>query len=694
MSTPLQLLIIEDSRSDAAMMVRLLSKAGYDVRDERVENADEMQAALARQIWNVVIADYRLPEFNAPAALALLQQAGLDIPFIVVSGTIGEDTAVAMMKAGAHDYLMKDKLSRLAPAIERELRDAQVRRERKQADEDLRQRAAQLALINDIGSKIAALSALEGVLERAARLVQNSFGYHHVALFLLEGGTARLKAIAGSYQDYFPPQHSQPLDRGVIGWVGSHGEKMVVGDVNAEPRYMSNISAQTITRAELCLPIKIADRVAGILDIQSPQLNAFNENDVMAMETLTHQIAVAIENAHLYEQLLTAYEDLRQTQQVLFKEERLRAMGQMASGIAHDINNALVPILGFTEILLVTEPNLTESARKRLQRIQTAGEDITHTVSRLRQLYRQRDEEESLLPVDLNQIAEQVIELTRPQWRDIPLQQAIVITVETDLEDDLPPAQGIESELREALTNLVINAAHAMPQGGVLTVLTRLVEPDLLLEVIDTGIGMDAETREHCLDPFFTTKGEQGTGLGLAMVFGTMQRHEGSLEIDSAPGQGTTIRLRFPRREWVPPADNTKANQPTHARSLRILCVDDDPRVRELIEDMLRVDGHRPTLVDGGQAGIDAFLAALAQGQPFDVVITDLGMPHVGGYEVAAAVKQAVPDIPVILLSGWGQQLQDRAERLAGVDMVLNKPATFSDLRAALAKILAGWSGS
>lgn len=225
-----------------------------------------------------------------------------------------------------HLRLLTNKLSEKVDELEQQIA------ERRQAEEELEQRATQLALINDIGSKIAALLELEGVLERAARLVQENFGYHHVALFLVEGEQAKLKAIAGSYQSYFPPNHSQSLSQGIIGWVGSHGEKLIVNNIDAAGIYISLIPDQTITKSELCLPIKVAGRVEGILDIQSPRLNAFSENDIVAMETLADQIAVAIANARLYQAMqIELAERKRAETHILQNADRAEALVRVAA---------------------------------------------------------------------------------------------------------------------------------------------------------------------------------------------------------------------------------------------------------------------------------------------------------------------------------------------------------------------------
>ncbi len=256
-----------------------------------------------------------------------------------------------------------------------------------------------------------------------------------------------------------------------------------------------------------------------------------------------------------------------------------------------------------------------------------------------------------------------------------------------DLTADLPFVAGIESEIREALTNLVGNAVDAIPQGGTITLRTRLAGECPILEVVDTGIGMDEQTRLRCLDPFYTTKGKQGTGLGLAMIFGVMQRHEGEIEIDSALGQGTTMRLVFPLRESVGMGDVSPEKRVAVSSPLRILCIDDDPMLQELLREMLVRDGHAVVVADGGQAGLEAFRAALEGDEPFEVVITDLGMPHMDGRQVARAVKQESPETPVLLLTGWGTRLHAEGDIPAAVDIVLNKPPGLNQMREALNRV-------
>jgi signal transduction histidine kinase/CheY-like chemotaxis protein len=389
--------------------------------------------------------------------------------------------------------------------------------------------------------------------------------------------------------------------------------------------------------------------------------------------------------AQLYGALQQAYDDLRQTREAMLQQDRLRALGQMASGIAHDINNAISPVTVYTESLLEHEPNLSERARGYLQTIQRAAHDVAHTVSRMREFYRQREPQLILAQVQLNQLAEQVIELTRARWSDMPQQRGHVIRVHTEFAPDLPAVMGSESEIREALTNLVFNAVDAMPEGGTLTVRTRVAPLGVVIEVADTGVGMDEETRRRCFEPFFTTKGERGTGLGLAMVYGVVRRHSAEVEIESAVGRGTTVRLVFARISGSVLAVRPGAAQARPPR-MRILLVDDDPLVLRSLRDALELDGHAVHAANGGEDGIRAFQASRERGEAFAVVITDLGMPYVDGRQVAAAVKAASASTPVILLTGWGQRLADDGEALPNVDHLLSKPPDLHKLRAVLVR--------
>ncbi len=382
--------------------------------------------------------------------------------------------------------------------------------------------------------------------------------------------------------------------------------------------------------------------------------------------------------------------ELRQAQHAALQQERLSALGQMASGIAHDINNAISPVALYVESLLESDQTLSPRARQYLPIVLRAIDDVASTVARMREFYRAREHQVVLVPADLNSLVNQVVDLTRARWSDMPLQRGIVISVVTELDRELPAVSGIESEIREALTNLIFNAVDAMPEGGTLTVRTSVVDGGRgCVEVGDTGVGMDAATRQRCLEPFFTTKGERGTGLGLAMVYGFVQRHGAQIEIDSAPGQGTRIRVLFPvAPESGAVAENDAGSSAEPLGSLRILVIDDDPLVLDALRETLEGEGHVVVAAADPRAGVEAFLGARAH-DPFGAVVTALGMPHLDGRAVAKAVKEVSPETPVILLTGWGQRAGADTDGMAHVDRVLGKPPKARELRAALAQCCA-----
>jgi signal transduction histidine kinase/ActR/RegA family two-component response regulator len=451
-------------------------------------------------------------------------------------------------------------------------------------------------------------------------------------------------------------------------------------------------------RSLVAAPLVAESQVFGVLIAARRQADSFSSSDCEFLRQLSEHAALAAHQAQLYSSLQQAYDDLRRSQQTVLQQERLRSLGQMASGVAHDINNALSPVALYTESLLEQESSLSDRARSYLATIQRAIDDVAHTVSRMREFYRPQQPELSLLRIDLNHIVDQVLDLTRVRWRDIPQEYGAVIDLRTELQPELSSITGAEHEIRDALTNLIFNAVDAMPNGGTLTISTRTVASTGMnvsntaatvhLEVSDTGVGMDEETQRRCLEPFYTTKGERGTGLGLAMVYGMVQRHSAEIEIDSAPNKGTTLRLIFPVAASETTLRDQQVKQALPIQPLRILIVDDDPLIIESLRNTLQNDGHRVTAADGGQMGIDAFLAANNHNEPFAVVITDLGMPYIDGRKVAAAVKVASPATPVVLLTGWGQRLISDNEIPAHVDRVLNKPPRLRDLRAVLAEFV------
>ncbi len=570
--------------------------------------------------------------------------------------------------------------------------------EQKKAAGKLQAQLERMGLLQQITRAIGERQDLKSIFGVAIRTLEDRMPIDFGCLCLYEPADKRLSVTSVGLRSRQLALQLALTEQSHIAIDENGLSRCVQGHLVYEPdvNQVSSAFPQRLARAGLCsvvaAPLMVESQIFGVLIAGRHEPHSFGSGECEFLRQLSEHVALAAHQAQLYGALQAAYEDLRQTREAVMQQERLRALGQMASGIAHDINNAISPVALYTDSLLEREPNLSAQGRDQLQIIQRAIHDVGATVARMREFYRQRESQLSLSAVQLNQLVPQVVDLTRARWSDMPQQRGIVIHLRTELADDPPVIMGIESEIREALTNLIFNAVDAMPEGGTLTLRTRVVgrpsEPSrrVQLEVSDTGGGMDEETRRRCLDPFFSTKGERGTGLGLAMVYGMVQRHGAEIDIESAVAQGTTMRLSFiaPAGAADVPAQSQAAY--SMPANLRILIVDDDPVLLKSLQDTLEGDGHSIVTASGGQPGIEAFLAAHAQGKPFQAVITDLGMPYVDGRQVCAAVKTAAPHTIVVMLTGWGQRFVAEGGTPLYVNTVLSKPPKLRELREALAR--------
>lgn len=574
--------------------------------------------------------------------------------------------------------------------------------ERKRADERLRAHLARLDLLRQVTRAISEHQDLPSIYQVVVRCLEEQMPIDFACVCLYDRNTHTLTVSRVGVNSAALAMKLALTEQAVFSVDRNGLSRCVLGELVYEPN-LDEIDAPFPRRlvggglhSLLVAPLQVETQVVGLVLAARRQSHAFSSGECEFLHQLSAHVALATRHAELYSALQRAYDDLRQTQQAVMQHERLRAVGQMASGIAHDINNALTPVVVYAERILNKETSLSERARNDLGIILRASDDIAATVRGLREFYRPQGPAGKMTGADLNQVIQQVLELTQTQWRDTAHQRGVEIEVHSDLAPDLPYVVGVESELREALTNLVLNAIDAMPTGGLLTLRSRCNDGRMdgvsgrrtvQVEVSDTGIGMDEQTRQRCLEPFFTTKGERGTGLGLAMVFGIVQRHGGDIAIDSTPGQGTTFRLVF--SNITSNRDPTVQELAKVPKRLRLLLVDDDPIILKALSDMLQDDGHDLVMANGGQEGIDTFQANLIAANLFDAVITDLGMPRVDGRRVAAAVKAAAPTTPVIMLTGWGQRLQDEEQLPPNVDRLLSKPPKLHEIRTVLLHLTA-----
>jgi PAS domain S-box-containing protein len=382
--------------------------------------------------------------------------------------------------------------------------------------------------------------------------------------------------------------------------------------------------------------------------------------------------------------LENALADLKNAEQQVIQQERLSALGTMASGIAHDFNNSLTAILGGSELLLSRPEYLDdkEKARSYIEMMATAAQDAGKIVNRLREFYRHREDSEVLAPVNINDLVSEVVALTQPKWKAEAEVRSVSVNVHTELQE-VPQIAGNAANLREMLTNLIFNAVDAMPRGGTITIRTRRDKDHVVLDVIDTGTGMTDEVRRRCLEPFFTTEGQRGTGLGLSMVYGILQRHQSTLEIETEVGKGTTFVIRLPvqtaQLQFAPITQPLNVTQPLH-----VLVVDDETVVRKIVGEYLKMDGHIVEAANSGDDGLEKF-----RNSRFDLVLVDRAMPGMSGDQVAATIKDANPAVPVIMLTGFGAMMEAADEKPTGVDFIVGKPVTIKALRAAVSKAVA-----
>ncbi|MBA4315715.1 MAG: hypothetical protein C0422_10390 [Alcaligenaceae bacterium] len=435
-------------------------------------------------------------------------------------------------------------------------------------------------------------------------------------------------------------------------------------------------------------PLMHESKVLGIITTARKGLDAFSPDELEFLRQLAEHVGLALAQTELLRELQEAYQNLQRTQQLVLQQERLRALAEMAGGIAHDINNAISPVALYTDALLSSESNLSERGRKQLQTIQLAIDDVARTVDRMGQFSRRQEDGVELTSVNLAKVCEQSMELTKARWHDIPLRNGISIEFNVELGQDVPEIDASEPELREALTNLIFNAVDAMPRGGTITLSTRLEKKSdhdqVVIEIRDTGLGMNEETLKRCLEPFYTTKGERGTGLGLAMVYGIVKRMRGQIEIDSQENKGCTVRILLPTGCRQNKLQTRETGDQKPQPSFHILLIDDDTKVLGALKDGLSASGHRVQIANSGPHGIELFTKAIAEGAPFDAVITDLGMPGMDGRQVAEALKNINKDCPVTLLTGWGKQLDAQTTVIPHIDAVLAKPPKISEIQALL----------
>ncbi len=692
-----RILIVDDEDTIRFVLQSLVSGMGHET--VVAGSAEEGLARLTEAPVSVALIDIILPGINGIELLRRIKQASPDTEVMVMTSHSSLETAIEALRHGAYDYLSKpfeldDVSSALTRALERRsltLRNRQLLAEQEARNRELAALVKRLGSLNVAGQTMSGMRTLSELFDCLLDLVTEELASDRASIMLLEEEPGELYiAAARGFDAEVAKTVRLKLGEGIAGQVAATGQALLIKDAQSDPRMPKPADSrlgQTLVSTPILLsvPIKGPGKVLGVLNISQRRSGIpFDEEDLAYLSGLAGQAAVAIERARHSDQLREALQSLQATQEQLVASARIGALGKMAAGVAHDFNNILNGILGRTQILLGSLGHPPADLDKALDGLHTLealalqGAEAVRRLQEFSRIRRDRPEEST----DLVAAAKQAVELTKPKWQDEQAAAGRQIFVELELAP-VPRVPGNLNEVCQAISNLIFNAVEAMPEGGLLTLRSFTEGEMVCLEVIDAGIGMNVETKARLFEPFFTTK-PKGQGLGTSVVYGIVARLGGTIQVDSEIGQGTAITLKLPRDDSspVPPA-----RKPGEARApelpCRVLVVDDQEENLHFYRDALESSGLEVQIASSGADGI----AALEQ-RPFDVVVTDLGMPGMSGWDVSKAVKVKRPGTPVVLLSGWAVQ-QDQAELAgAGVDLVLAKPITIPDLLRGLSEVV------
>jgi PAS domain S-box-containing protein len=662
MTDALRLLMVEDSPSDAKLVVQELQRTWGPFVFERVDTAEGMVAALARDRWDLVISDWSMPRFSAPDALRILREKGVDLPFIIVSGTIGEDSAVLAMRTGAHDYVLKDKLGRLTPAVERELRECKERAARREAERALRQSEARFRRLDEAGILGITIADVHGNILDANDTYLKMFGYSRGELAL---GALR-------WSDMTPP------------------ELLPLGDRALEQLRESGVAPPWETECfhKNGTPVPI---LVGVAMLEYPRSIAFvaDLTDRRRAERESYRMAVEAKKEQASRE--RAEDALRRSEEQLRQAQKMEAVGRLAGGVAHDFNNVLSVILTYGELLL-GDLKPGDPMRADVEEIRKAASRAAGLTGQLLLFSRQQVVEPKV--IDLCEILGSM---------DRMLQRILGEDVEVV---SLPSKatgriKADPSHIEQVILNLVVNARDAMPTGGKLTIETNNVDldedhalghlstkpgPYVMLAVTDTGIGMDRETQARIFEPFFTTKEiGKGTGLGLSTVFGIVQQAGGSVWVDSEPGKGTTFKVYLPRVDAEVDVPRTQVSPATLRGTETILLVEDEEQVRAVAFSILRRQGYQ---VLPAQHGSEALLLSERHPQPIDLLLTDVVMPQMSGPELARKLAVARPEMKVLCMSGYTDDSIVRHGVLDSGVAFIQKPITPASLAKKVREVL------
>jgi PAS domain S-box-containing protein len=761
MSMPLRILIVEDSDEDELILVHTLQSNGYDVTSTRVETAIQMDAALELNVWDIILCNYCLPNFNALEALQLVQNKQIDLPIIIVSGTINEEMAVGAMKAGAHDFVTKTRLARLVPAIQRELKEAENRRYRKQTELAFKQSEEQLQLAleaNHMGTwdwnistnKIICSTTCERLFDLApgtgikfetfmncihpqdreamvealntAWQLHQSYQYEYRVI--RQNGSIRwIQAIGNCYQ---PVGYLYGIPNRMLGIVIDITEQKLAEQKIYEQAALLDVATDAIFLRTLNGTItywnKGAERLFGWTAEEVINKNAYeflyreqnipletvlknviefgkwqgelnkitkNNQDVIVFSRWTLVEGAATQGKYI----LTVDTDItakKQLESQFLRTQRLENLGVLASGIAHDLNNILTPILAVAQLLSLTLPNITERNQQMLQILESSAKRGADLVKQILSFARGNNEKRLIVQVKhLLLDIEKIAEGTFPKS----------IELKKDLPDNLWTVSADPTQLHQVFMNLVINARDAMPHGGTLTITAKNQVIDtqytkmnidaqegkyVLITFSDTGIGISKDIIDKIFDPFFTTKEVgKGTGLGLSTVFNIIKNHDGFIEV-SSNGQGSVFKVFLPTDMQIETISKEDTNI-VNGNGELILFVDDEKAISEVTKNTLETHNYQVMIANNG---IEAIANYVQNKLIIKAVIMDLIMPTLDGVTTIQALRKIMPDVKIIAMSGSDANQEKIKATEYGVQDFVSKPFTANVLLNTLQQIL------
>jgi len=459
-----------------------------------------------------------------------------------------------------------------------------------------------------------------------------------------------------------------PPGKGIAGWVAENEQHLLIPDVKKDKRFYGKTDEMSgfETKSILCVPLKAKSKMIGVLEvINKVDDTSFTEEDAMLLNIFANQAAVAIENARFYGELKDRYEEEKLLQEKLAESEKLRAMGLMASGVAHDFNNMLAIIFGNLDLVEVEDNK--DMILKRLDKIKKAAVDSANIIKRLQKFTKTNSEDTQFQPLKFNDLVREAIEISTPMWKDGPQAKGISIEIVDDITEEELIILGNDTDLREAIINMIFNSVGAMPQGGKIHLATYAKNESIYLELSDNGNGMTEETKRRIFDPFFTTKGINHSGLGMSMLYGIIKRHNGSIDIKTKPGKGTMFTIVLPKGNEIIEKENKKSSPVVEMGKANIMIIDDEPEIGVLLSEILSKQGHKTCVFGSGKDGIEAFKEG-----GYEVLITDLGMPGVSGWEVISIARQIRPGVVIGIITGW--DISEEEAKQKGVDFLINKP--------------------